>query len=86
MVLSLTQTLTPEKALIFRITHRSNVPWILKNGLHCRSSAIVDPNFTGIGNPELIERRRHRKVDILPGGTLEDYVPFYFTPFSPMLP
>lgn len=26
-----------------------------------------------------------RAVPILPGGTLGDYVPFYFTPYSPML-
>ena len=28
-------SLSPEKALIFRITHIANVPWILANGLHC---------------------------------------------------
>jgi hypothetical protein len=26
------ETLTPGKALIFRITHRDNAPWILENG------------------------------------------------------
>ena len=80
-----TEILSPENALIFRITHRSNVPWILENGLHCRRSDIMDPDFVSIGNPELIERRCHRVVELSPGGTLEDYVPFYFTPFSPML-
>lgn len=70
------QTLTPEKALIFRITHRDNVPWILDNGLHCQSSEILDPGFVGIGNPELISLRPHRHVDISPGGTLADYIPF----------
>jgi hypothetical protein len=79
------ETLTPAKALIFRITHRSNVPWILQNGLHCQSSGITDPDFVGIGNPDLINLRPHRQVDIAPGGTLADYVPFYFTPYSPML-
>lgn len=79
------QTLTPERALIFRITHRANLPWILGNGLHCQSAAASDPNFVSIGNPELIDRRRSRTVTIPPGGTLNDYVPFYFTPYSPML-
>lgn len=79
------QTLTPQKALIFRITHRENVRWILQNGLHCQSSGTADPDFVGIGNPELISLRPHRYVDIPPGGTLADYVPFYFTPYSPML-
>jgi len=44
-----------------------------------------DPGFVNIGNPDLIDRRRWRKVPIGPGGTLSDYVPFYFTPCSPML-
>ena len=77
--------LNPEKALIFRITHVDNVPWILSNGLHCRSSDLLDPNFVNIGNLELIDKRQHRVVDIPPSGTLSDYVPFYFTPFSPMM-
>ena len=81
----MSKDLNPEKALIFRITHRNNVPWIVDNGLHCRSSDIVDPNFVNIGNSELIEKRQHRFVDIPPGGTLSDYVPFYFTPYSVML-
>jgi hypothetical protein len=79
------ETLTPEKALIFRITHRDNVPWILRNGLHCQSSGNADPDFVAIGNPELIGLRLNREVEIPPGGTLADYVPFYFTPYSPML-
>lgn len=77
--------LTSDKCLIFRITHIENVPWILQNGVHCRSSDQVDPDFVNIGNLELIEKRRTRQVPIAPGGTLSDYVPFYFTPRSPML-
>jgi hypothetical protein len=82
---SFSQTLTPAKALIFRITHRDNVPWILQNGLHCQNSATCDPSFVSIGNPDLIDVRKERIVPIPPGGTLADYVPFYFTPYSPML-
>lgn len=77
--------LNPEKALIFRITHVNNVRWILSNGLHCRRSGILDPNFVSIGNKEPIEKRQHRVVGIPPGGTLSDYIPFYITPLSPML-
>lgn len=78
-------SLTPEKGLIFRITHIANVPWILDHGLHCRNSPERDPNYAEIGNPELIEKRRHRTVPVPPGGVLSDYIPFYFTPYSPML-
>lgn len=77
--------LTPDNATIFRITHIDNVPWILKNGIHCRNWPTRDPNFREIGNPDLIAKRGHRDVPISPGGTLSDYVPFYFTPHSPML-
>jgi hypothetical protein len=73
-----------EKALIYRITHRDNIPWILDNGLHCKSSPIVDPAYIDIGDPELIEKRSQHPVPCSPGGMLGDYVPFYFTPFSPM--
>lgn len=81
----MSKNLNPDKALIFRITHRDNVPWILDNGLQSRSSGATDPNFITIGNPDLIDKRQHRYVPIPPGGTLSDYVPFYFTPFSPMM-
>jgi hypothetical protein len=33
----------------------------------------------------LIGKRARRRVPIPPGGTLADYIPFYFTPRSPML-
>ena len=77
--------LTPEKALIFRITHRDNVPWILDHGLHCASSDLRDPNFISIGKPDLIKGRSRKRVKVPPGGTLADYVPFYFAPRTPML-
>jgi len=77
--------LNAENAWIFRITHVDNVPWILGNGLHCCNSTCHDPNFRQIGNPDLISKRAHRPVPIAPKGTLSDYVPFYFTPHSPML-
>ena len=77
--------LTPEAARIFRITHIKNVPWILENGLHCSSSECRDPNFVQIGKADIIESRQRRAVPIPPGGWLSDYVPFYFTPASPML-
>jgi hypothetical protein len=77
--------LTPGLGLLFRITHATNVPWLLANGLHAANGAAADPNFIAIGNPDLIGNRARRVVPIPPGGTLADYVPFYFTPKSPML-
>jgi hypothetical protein len=78
--------LNPEKALIFRIVHVDNVPWILDHdGLHCRNWPEQNPDYINIGNPELIDKRSRHRVPIPPGGTLSDFVPFYFTPFSIMM-
>lgn len=77
--------LNPEKALIWRILHRANLPWVLQNGIHCGNHQIRSTKWVGIGNAELIDKRAVRPVPVLPGGALGDYVPFYFTPFSVML-
>lgn len=78
-------SLNPEKALIWRIVHRDNLPWILDNGLHCANSKMLAPQYVNIGNVDLIDKRRCRRVPIVPEGFLADYVPFYFTPFSVMM-
>lgn len=77
--------LNPEKALIFRIVHRRNVCAMLSDGLHCRNSEAATEPFVQIGNPELIDRRQLRSVNHPPYGFLGKYIPFYFTPYSPML-
>lgn len=78
--------LNPDKALIFRIVHVANVPWILEHGgLHSRNWPEQNPDYVNIGSAELIDKRSRRIVPIPPGGTLSDYVPFYFTPFSMMM-
>lgn len=81
----MSENLNSEKALIFRITHRANLAWIMAHGLHCSNSPVRDPNFVPIGNADLIQRRRFKAMPPPYGGYLSDYVPFYFTPFSPML-
>ncbi len=76
--------LTSKNAYIFRITHKNNLPWILDNGIHCRKSNLKDPNFVNIGIVDLIDKRHVQNVPEAPGGTLSNYVPFYFTPLSMM--
>lgn len=78
-------SLNPEKALIWRIIHRDNLPWVLQHGLHCGNGAQRAPHWVSIGNPELIDKRARHPVLVPPGGFLNDYVPFYFTPFSVMM-
>jgi ssDNA thymidine ADP-ribosyltransferase, DarT len=77
--------LTPEKARIWRIVHINNLGSIFKHGFLSRNSSALIGKYTEIGNQALIQKRTSREVPIAPGGTLSDYVPFYFTPFSPML-
>ena len=85
MATDLSRSLNPGKGLIFRITHRDNLPWLLARGLHCPSAAEQDPEFIPIGKQELIDKRARRVVPMPPGGVLSDYIPFYFTPASMML-
>lgn len=76
--------LNQQKALIFRIVHRDNIGPVLRDGCHCRTTT-AGQKYVEIGNPDLIQKRVARTVPCSPGGTLSDYVPFYFTPYSPML-
>lgn len=78
-------TLNPDRALIFRITHRDNLPWIMDHGLHASNGDVHDPYYRNIGSVDLINKRSHRIVTVGKGGTLSDYIPFYFTPFSIMM-
>ena len=77
--------LNADKAFVFRIVHKNNMPYILTNGLHCRNSRAANSNYVNIGNVDLIDKRSRRLVQLQPGGTLNDYIPFYFTPYTPML-
>ena len=74
-----------KQTLLYRITHRNNIPWLLRNGLVCQSHPNKDPAFIPIGNSDLIDHRCLRIVDKAPGGMLADYVPFYFCKHSLML-
>ena len=82
MTYDYSNTLNPEKALMWRIVHRDNLPWILDNGLHCGNSSTRSSNWVNIGNSELIGKRATHPVPLSPNGCLNDYVPFYFTPFQ----
>ena len=85
MAYNYSESLNPQKALIWRILHLDNLPWVLHNGLHCGNSKVKTPAWVSIGNDELISKRASHPVPIALGGMLNDYVPFYFTPFSVMM-
>lgn len=72
---------------IYHITHFGNLPNIIRDGgLWCdrvvmgRKLACVS-----IAHQHIKERRAQKQAPCAPGGTLADYVPFYFAPRSPML-
>jgi hypothetical protein len=72
---------------IYHITHISNLAGILAaEGLWCDSKR-VEQGFpiVGIAHKNIKDRRAKRNVPLAAGGTLADYVPFYFAPRSPML-
>jgi hypothetical protein len=71
--------------LVFRLTHYRNLKFTLENGLYCRNSEDCDSDYFNIGHKNLIDKRGSRVVPVEPGGVLNDYVPFYFAPRSPML-
>lgn len=74
----------PPRVALFRITHYENLPDIMQRGMFCANHPAA-PKAVVIGNPDLISGRGSRIVPVAPGGVLNDYVPFYLGPHSPML-
>lgn len=72
---------------IYHITHIRNLPLILQDGfLWCDNEKTARHlNPVGIAHEHIKRRRAARDVTACRGGTLADYVPFYFAPRSPML-
>lgn len=74
-----------QKTYLLRMTHYSNIGFILRNGLHCCNGGVQAPNYISIGSRTLINRRGAWPVTVPPGGVLNDYIPFYFHYKMPML-
>lgn len=72
---------------IYHITHIRNLESIIASGgiLCDNGMASQKVNHVGIAHSHIKERRARKIVACKPGGTLADYVPFYFAPRSPML-
>ncbi|NNJ12960.1 DUF4433 domain-containing protein [Chloroflexales bacterium ZM16-3] len=72
---------------IYHITHGGNLTSILHvGGLWCDAQIVAQGIApTGIAHEHIKERRTRRAVPCGPGGTIAEYVPFYFAPRSPML-
>lgn len=72
---------------LYRITHLENLPHILaQGGIWCGNEmAERRLPFVSIGDKDLTQKRAAKEVTVAAGGTLNDYVPFYFCPRSVML-
>lgn len=71
---------------IYHITHVSNLRSIAQQGLFCDNGVnSAGVNAQSIAHSNIKADRAEMAVPLYPGGTLADYVPFYFAPRSPML-
>lgn len=72
---------------IYHITHGRNLASIIEvGGIWCNTQITTRGIASlGIAHQHIKERRKQREVPCAPGGTLANYVPFYFAPRSPML-
>lgn len=78
--------LQPIPTRIYRITHLANLPDTLRYGIFSRNHPTPPPTtYQDIGDASLTDRRNRIAVPLPPGGVLNDYVPFYLGPRSPML-
>lgn len=70
---------------LYHLTHVKNLDAIIRSGkLVCKNNLSINL-AVDISDPEIQLRRSRTVVPCPPGGTLHDYVPFYFAPRSPML-
>jgi hypothetical protein len=72
---------------IYHFTHIANLEGIFRSGALlcdglCRASGYT---VRDIAYSNLKDQRSRTLVEVPPGGTLDEYVPFYFGPRSPML-
>ncbi|WP_013324670.1 type II toxin-antitoxin system toxin DNA ADP-ribosyl transferase DarT [Gloeothece verrucosa] len=72
---------------IYHITHLNNLASILRAGGLIANSRLRQQqiNYTDIAHEQIQDRRARKRLPCGAGGTLHDYVPFYFAPRSPML-
>lgn len=70
----------------YHFTHIKNLESILKNGfLSTNEKDRLGIGHEDVANGNIQETRHNMNVPINPGGTVHDYVPFYFCTRNPML-
>jgi hypothetical protein len=77
----------PRPTPIYRLLHIDNLEVILDcGGMHAPNNPPEGGcDYRAIHNVDIQKIRRQRPIPCGPGGTMHDYVAFYFGPRSPML-
>lgn len=77
----------PERVNLFHITHVDNLPSVFASGGLKSYNALrrSSAGYVDVANSNVQSKRARKKVPCGAGGTLHDYVPFYFCYRSPML-
>lgn len=77
----------PDPVWLYRLIHLDNLPVLLaRDALHAPNTTPPDGQvYRPIHDVSVQAGRRVQTVPCGPGGTVHDYVPFYFGPLSPML-
>lgn len=77
----------PDPALILRLIHIDNLALCLaRGGLHAPNHQPGDGlEYRAIHSLAVQASRHDRAIPCGPGGSMHDYVPFYFGPLSPMM-
>jgi ssDNA thymidine ADP-ribosyltransferase, DarT len=79
-------TLDEIRVGVAHFTHVRHLPTIIQSGIFSDSKARASGLLTtDVGDHEVKRRRSERIVPVYPGGTVSEYVPFYFASRSPML-
>jgi hypothetical protein len=75
----------PTPTPIFHFGHIEHLRNVADVGLLCDAAAQQGHLRREIGNIDIKANRRGVPVKVAPGGTVDEYTPFYFAPRSPML-
>lgn len=77
----------PNPTLIIHMTHVSNLPKIVASGGLLATATLQHSSvdYVNVAYSSIQQQRAAKLVPCGPGGSLHDYVPFYFARRSPML-